>query len=84
MRRLLRRDLLQGSRRDSRLLLSATDARGLRPRTAADAPYAEGIKLIGFNQGNSYGTVTTNYYESDKSYTFTIGLMQNGVTKIYP
>lgn len=54
---------------------------GLRPRTAADAPYAEGIKLIGFNQGNSYGTVTTNYYESDKSYTFTIGLMQNGVTK---
>lgn len=54
---------------------------GLRPRTAADAPYAEGIKLIGFNQGNSYGTVTTNYYESDKNYTFTIGLMQNGVTK---
>ena len=54
---------------------------GLRPRTATDAPYAEGIKLIGFNQGNSYGTVTTNYYESDKSYTFTIGLMQNGVTK---
>ncbi len=57
---------------------------GLRPRTVEDAPYTEGLKLIGFNYVDGkcrYGTVTTNFYETDKVYTFTMGLMQNGVTK---